>query len=159
LNSTTTGIEPLYAVAYKRRYLSNGTKWKYEYVVDATAQSIIEQNGVNPDDIETAASLAYDIERRIKFQYDVQRYVDMAISSTNNLPEWGTAANNEKTVELMTNLLAKYAHGLRGFTVYPDGSRGGQPLTCVPYKEAISKKGVVFDENENGSCKNGVCGI
>ena len=29
LSSTTTGVEPLFAVAYKRRYLTNGTQWKY----------------------------------------------------------------------------------------------------------------------------------
>jgi len=39
LAGTTTGIEPLYAVAYKRRYLVGGDKWKYEYVVDATART------------------------------------------------------------------------------------------------------------------------
>ena len=31
LAGTTTGIEPLFAVAYKRRYLTEGTKWKFEY--------------------------------------------------------------------------------------------------------------------------------
>jgi ribonucleoside-diphosphate reductase alpha chain len=43
LAGTTTGIEPVYAVAYKRRYLTNGTRWKYQYAVDHTAQGLIEQ--------------------------------------------------------------------------------------------------------------------
>ena len=30
LAGTTTGIEPLFAVAYKRRYLSGGSNWKYQ---------------------------------------------------------------------------------------------------------------------------------
>jgi ribonucleoside-diphosphate reductase alpha chain len=46
LASTTSGIEPLYAVAYKRRYLEGGKKWKYEYVIDATAERIIQETGV-----------------------------------------------------------------------------------------------------------------
>jgi ribonucleoside-diphosphate reductase alpha chain len=42
LAGTTTGIEPLYAVAYKRRYLKNGDKWHYQYVIDSTAQEMID---------------------------------------------------------------------------------------------------------------------
>lgn len=159
LASSTTGIEPMFAVAYKRRYLTSGTKWKYQYVIDATAQRIIDQYAVDPDKIETSSGLARDCERRIKFQYDVQKYVDMAISSTINLPAWGTKYNNETTAKELSNTILKYCHGLRGLTVYPDGSRGGQPLTEVPYAEAKNHSGVVFDEVEEGKCKGGICGI
>jgi len=155
--STTTGIEPLYAVAYKRRYLTAGTVWKYEYVVDATAQCLIEEYGLDPDRIETAAALAPTPERRIKFQADVQDYVDMAISSTINLPAWGTPHNNPDTVQDMARLLRQYAPRLRGFTCYPDGARGGQPLTLVEYATALRERGVVFEEHV--ACKDGVCGI
>jgi ribonucleoside-diphosphate reductase alpha chain len=154
---TTTGIEPLFAVAYKRRYLMNGTEWKYEYVIDTTAKRMIDEYGMHPDDIETAVDLAYNPERRLKFQADVQDYVDMAISSTINLPAWNTGINTEDNVQNFANLLAKYAPRLRGFTCYPDGSRGGQPLTSVPYEEAFGKEGVVYEDND--SCKGGVCGI
>ena len=156
---TTTGIEPLYAVAYKRRYLTGGDKWKFEYVVDATAESLIQENGIDPEKIETSNSLVTDFERRLAFQADVQDYVDMAISSTINLPAFGTEHNNEDMVDDFARTLAKYAPRLRGFTVYPDGARGGQPLTEVSYKEAHSKKGVVFEENSEAICKDGVCGI
>lgn len=156
LAGTTTGIEPLYSVAYKRRYLANSSQWRYETVVDATAQVLIDR-GINPDRIETASDLAQDPERRIKFQYDAQKYVDHAISSTINLPAWGSAQNNEDHVIPFATTLAKYAHGLRGFTCYPDGSRGGQPITAIPYAEAIKNLGMVFEENS--ACKDGVCGI
>lgn len=159
LAGTTTGIEPLFAVAYKRRYLTGGKKWNYEYVVDSTAEAIIQQTGVDPNKIETSLSLASDPERRIKFQADVQDYVDMSISSTINLPEWGSELNNEDKVEEFAATLAHYAPRLRGFTVYPDGSRGGQPLTTVTYKEAKKHKGVVFEENGDQQCGSGVCGI
>lgn len=157
LAGTTTGIEPLFAVAYKRRYLSHGTVWKYEFVVDSTADLLIRQHGVDPDAIESAMDLAEDFERRIRFQADVQDYVDMAISSTINLPQWGSDFNNEDTVGKFASTLAKYAPRLRGFTCYPDGSRGGQPLSSVSYREAIENQGVVFEEND--SCKGGVCGL
>jgi hypothetical protein len=40
LAGTTTGVEPLFAVAYKRRYLK-GTRWHYQTVVDGAAQEMI----------------------------------------------------------------------------------------------------------------------
>lgn len=161
LAGTTTGIEPLYAVAYKRRYLTDGTKWKYQYVVDSTAENLIKEHGLNPDSIETASDLASNYEQRIKFQADVQDYVDMSISSTINLPGWGTNLNNESKVSEFAKCLARYAPRLRGFTAYPDGSRGGQPITKVDYHEAIKHKGVIYEEHDicELSGKGGVCGV
>lgn len=160
LAGTTTGIEPLLAVAYKRRYLKDKTRWHYQYVVDATAEDLIKETGVNPDEIETALSLAGDYERRIKFQADIQDYVDMSISSTINLPQWGSKLNNEDRVQEFAGTLAKYAPRLRGFTCYPDSSRGGQPMTPIAYEDAMKHKGVEFQEHD--ICliggKSGVCG-
>lgn len=162
LAGTTTGVEPLYAVAYKRRYLK-GTEWHYQYVVDGAARELIEFYGADPDKIESAIDLAADPERRIKFQADVQDYVDQSISSTLNLPAWGSELNNESTVKPFADILARYAHRLRGMTVYPDGARGGQPLTSVPYSEAIKHKGKEFKEEYSDICvisgKGGSCGI
>ena len=146
LAGTSTGIEPIFAVAYKRRYLKGGTRWHYQYVVDSAAQELIDLYGTNPNDIESALDLAEDYKRRMQFQADVQDYVDMSISSTINLPAWGSKLNNEDTVMDFTNTLASYAHRLRGFTVYPDSCRGGQPLTSVPYAEAVDKLGEEFEE-------------
>jgi ribonucleoside-diphosphate reductase alpha chain len=155
LASTTTGIEPLFAVAYKRRYLTNGTKWNYEYVIDATAQRLIDEYDLDPDSIETSSSLSDDPERRIKFQADVQDYVDMAISSTLNLPAY---EDQTFTANQFSEIVLKYAPRLRGLTCYPDGARGGQPLTAVPYYEAKNRTGTVFDETEE-KCSGGVCGL
>jgi ribonucleoside-diphosphate reductase alpha chain len=146
LAGTSTGIEPIFAVAYKRRYLKGGNRWHYQYVIDAAAQEIIKIYGIDPDDIESAIDLAEDYERRIKFQADVQHYVDMSISSTINLPEWGSKLNNEEKVAPFAETLSRYAANLRGFTVYPNGSRGGQPLTKVSYTEAVDKHGKEFEE-------------
>lgn len=156
---TTTGIEPVYAVAYKRRYLK-GTKWHYQYAVDSAAQGIIDLLGIDPEQVESAIDLADDYERRIRFQADVQDYVDMAISSTINLPP---KEQQSFTATEFATTLAKYAPRLRGFTCYPDGSRGGQPLTSVLYTEAKEKLGKEFEENMewNDSCDitgGGYCG-
>jgi ribonucleoside-diphosphate reductase alpha chain len=158
LAGTTSGVEPIYAVAYKRRYLADGTKWKHQFVVDGTAQALINL-GIKPDGIESAVDLAADPERRIKFQFELQKYVDHAISSTLNLPSWGSDLNNESHVKEFASIVRKYAHGLRGLTVYPDGSRGGQPITSVDYEEANSKRGVIFEDNSEEQCLSGVCSI
>jgi ribonucleoside-diphosphate reductase alpha chain len=159
LASTTTGIEPLFAVAYKRRFLTDGTKWKYMYVVDATADRIIKDTGADPATIDTAYKLSHNYEQRIKFQADIQDYVDMSISSTINLPSWGSKGNSEGDVGKFATILASYAPRLRGFTCYPNGSRGGQPITECDYETALQHKGTVFEESDvceitgrGGSC-------
>jgi ribonucleoside-diphosphate reductase alpha chain len=160
LAGTTTGIEPLFAVAYKRRFLTDGTKWKYKYVVDGAAERVI-QEGADPHKLESAADMAVNPEKRIKFQADIQDYVDMSISSTINMPPWNSEHNNETKVGTMATILAKYAPRLRGFTCYPDGSRGGQPITPVPYEEAVKHKGVTYDEIDicDVTGKGGSCGV
>ncbi len=159
---TTTGIEPLFAVAYKRRYLKGQKEWHYQYVIDGTAKILINHYNVDPYKIETALSLANDYERRIKFQADVQDYVDMSISSTINIPSWGTPLNNDTRVNDFAHVLAKYTVRLRGFTCYPDGGRGGQPLTIVDYSEAKQQEGQEFKEEFFDICdisKGGTCGV
>jgi ribonucleoside-diphosphate reductase alpha chain len=164
LAGTSTGVEPIFAVAYKRRYLKS-KKWHYQYVVDSAAQEMIDLYGTQPEEIESAIDLATDYERRLSFQANVQEYVDMSISSTINLPTWGTPNNNEDGVEDFAQTLAKYAHRLRGFTCFPDGCRGGQPLTAVPYAEAVEKLGEEFEDNVQThdicdiSGTGGVCGV
>ena len=153
LAGTSQGIEPVYAAAYKRRYLTEGTKWKHQYEVDHTAKTLHDLYGINPDDMETASDLATDYERRIAFQAEVQDYVDMSISSTINLPRREDQKFSSKE---FAKTLASYASRLRGFTCYPDGSRGGQPITKVSYKEAVSKLGTEFEEHVEF---NDVCGL
>jgi len=163
LAGTSTGIEPIFAVAYKRRYLKGRTQWVHQNVIDGTAKIMIDQFGVDPGKIESAIDLASDYERRIKFQADVQDYVDMSISSTINLPAWGSELNNESQVVPFAKTLAKYAHRLRGFTCYADGSRGGQPITPISYNEAKENEGKEYEEKFTDICeisgKGGHCGV
>lgn len=151
---TTTGIEPLFCKAYKRRYYKDGI-WLYQYVVDGSVKRLLDQ-GVSLEAITDSYDLSF--KQRVKFQADVQNYVDMAISSTCNISSWGSESNNTQTYEKMSNILLKYAKRLRGFTVYPDGCRNGQPLTRCDLKEALESEGKVFEEKEI-ECTNGVCGI
>ena len=155
LAETTTGCEPLFAAAYKRRYLK-GSAWHYQYVIDPVAKSLVD-SGINPDTIEDCYSI--DLKRRVEFQVWLQRYVDHGISSTINLPAWGSEENNEDTVRSFGNMLIGYLHNLRGITCFPDGARGGQPLTSVSYKTASRNIGEVFFESADiCDLKGGSCG-
>lgn len=156
---TTSGIEPLFTVAFKRRYLK-GTTWHFQYVVDNTARRLVEERGVDPESIEDAYELSKDVSRRIEFQAWVQRFVDHGISSTINLPEWGSEYNNEFLIEDFGTTLMSYLPHLRGITTYPDGSRGGQPLTKAGYREASEWEGVEYEEFSNEhACVSGACGV
>ena len=154
LAETTTGIEPLFSKAYKRRYHEGDVK-KYQYVVDGAVKRLQSQ-GIPTEHIFDTYDISF--KDRVKFQADVQQYVDMAISSTCNMEHWGSETNNEKTVAANARTLLKYAKRLRGFTCYPDGARGGQPLTRVDLDEALAQEGQVFEDNEQ-ACFSGVCGI
>lgn len=152
---TTTGIEPMFCAAYRRRY-DHGKR--FQYVVDPTARRLMAQ-GVSVEKLEDAYSLSRDIERRVRFQAEVQAYVDHGISSTLNLPAWGSPENNEDTVKPFGEMLLKYLPKLRGITVYPDGARGGQPLTPCDITEALNREGEVLTEQADvcdltraGSC-------
>lgn len=158
LGETTTGMEPIFCVAYKRRYLKHET-WNYQYVIDPTAKRLIEK-GVKPELIEDAYSLAENVEKRVEFQAWLQQFVDHAISSTINLPSWGSEYNNDGTVQNFGHMLIKYLPKLRGLTVYPDGGRSGQPLVPVKLETALKHTGEIFVENADicDITKAGSCG-
>ena len=154
---TTTSCEPMLCVAYKRRYL-NKDRWQHQYVVENVAKRLIETQGVRPESIEDAYTIPP--ERRVQFQHWLQKYVDHGISSTINLPAWGSPTNNPDTVKEFGMMLLKYLPDLRGITCYPDGARSGQPLTAVSYKTAMKHVGEIFYE-QGDICditKGGSCG-
>jgi ribonucleoside-diphosphate reductase alpha chain len=63
------------------------------------------------------------------------------------------------SVEDFGEILMEHLPSVRGVTVYPDGARGGQPLTVVSYAEANAEEGIEYEELGNGmACVSGVCG-
>lgn len=152
IGETTTSIEPIFCVSYKRTYLE-GKTWQTRYIIDPVAQRLIEQ-GVPADSIEDAYSLAGDVERRINFQHWMQQYVDHGISSTINLP--APIVDGDEVAQF-SDLLLGYLPGLRGVTVYPDGARAGQPIVAVPYEEAVAHH-AALEANEE-ACVGGVCAV
>ena len=153
IGETTTGCEPVFCAAYARRFLAGG-EWQTRYIIDPTVERLV-QDGVDPDKIEDAYSLAADPARRIEMQAWLQQYVDHGISSTINLP--APVKEPEAQREFGLTLL-KDLPKLRGVTVYPDGARSGQPLQPVPYATARAMQDVVVTESEE-RCVSGACGI
>jgi ribonucleoside-diphosphate reductase alpha chain len=157
VGETTTGCELVFCSAFKRRYL-NGKTWQYQYVVDPIVQRLVEEKGIKPENIENAYSIAPT--KRVEFQAWLQQYVDHGISSTINLPAWGSEANNEDKVKEFGDMLMGYLPKLRGITCYPDGARSGQPLTAIKYETAMKHKGEVFFESADvcDISRGGTCG-
>jgi len=152
---TTTGIEPIFCSAYRRRYYDHGT-WRSQCVIDPTARRLVE-SGVQPWDIEDAYTIT--AERRVAFQAVAQQFVDHGISSTINLPAWGSDGNNEDTVQPFGEMLMKYLPQIRGITCYPDGARGGQPLTRIDFEDALTHEGEILTEGTDVcDIRGGSCG-
>jgi ribonucleoside-diphosphate reductase alpha chain len=157
IGETTSGIEPMFAAAYKRRVRNanpTSDSIHFEYVIDPVAKRLIE-NGVKADQIEDAYELSYDLERRFQMQTFVQKYVDMGISNTVNTPG---PVHDLNEIRDFSKTLIKYLPGMRGVTLYPNGSRHGQPLTPVPVEYAMDNPGVQIEQAEN-ECLSGVCSI
>lgn len=156
VGETTTSGECMLCAAYMRRIRNAGVYGdtiQHEFVVDPTAKRLIDQ-GVDPATIEDAYTLSHEFERRFEMQAWLQQYVDHGISSTINLP---AVDAQTFTHEEFGETLYKYLPRMRGMTVYPDGARGGQPLTPVDVSYALEHQGVRFEENEE-RCVGGVCG-
>jgi ribonucleoside-diphosphate reductase alpha chain len=154
---TTPGIEPVFHTAYLRtvntlKTQEHGNGYYTTPVIDPVVRKWISK-GYDVRDIDTAYTLSQSvdgIERRIAFQAFMQQYVDNAISSTVNLPEY-TPGIEEK----ISPILLRYLPFLRGITFYPNGRYDNQPVVPIDIKDAL--KDGVMDQYE--ACKGGVCGL
>ena len=121
LHGVSSGIEPIFAAMYNRRY-RQANVWKEQLVVDPLFQKWYEA-GKSLDNFVGA----YDVapEDHIKVQATVQKYMDSCISKTINLPATATP-------EEFSQAALDYAPYLKGLTVYRAGSKGNEPLEAIP---------------------------
>ncbi len=142
LGDCSQSIEPLFAVAYKRRVLGQEL-----LEINPTFESIAREEGFYSEDLLRKVSSALSIQeikdipksiRRIfvtahdispdwhvKMQAAFQKYVDNAVSKTVNLPSNTGTDDVRKVFDLAHKL------GCKGITVYRDKSRHNQVLdTC-----------------------------
>ena len=137
LHGTSSGIEPIFAAMYNRRWRSNNI-WKEQLVVDPLFQEYHDAG--NPVD---AFLGAYDVEPEdhIKVQATIQKYIDSCISKTINLPA-------EATAEEFSQAALDYAPYLKGLTVYRAGAKEGEPLQAIPFTEENIQKYMNGKEDE-----------
>jgi len=136
LAETSSGLEPVYLLSYKRRRKINpndknakvdfvdkmGDKWEEFMVYHPKVKTWMDVTG-NTDITKSpyAGSTAPEIDwiKRVELQSLVQKYTTHSISSTINLP-------NDVAVDSVGEIyIQAWKQGLKGITVYRDGSRSG----------------------------------
>ncbi|MFQ5752389.1 MAG: hypothetical protein ACE5HI_10365, partial [bacterium] len=115
---TSSGIEPIFCTSYTRRVKNEDGESFREYKV---YHPLIKAKFGNDENLPDYVVTAHEIDPffRVKMQGVIQKYVDSSVSSTVNLDE---------NIELKTVAdiyIAAYKAGLKGITVYREGSREG----------------------------------
>ncbi|MFH1662329.1 MAG: vitamin B12-dependent ribonucleotide reductase [Chloroflexota bacterium] len=170
----SSGIEPLFALSYTRNIL-DGTRMVEvnPYFEEAARQGGFHSedlmqklaNGVHLSDIDDVPEgskqffvTAHEIDTvwHVKMQSAFQRYTDNAVSKTVNFSRDATQEDIAKVYRMA------YEEGLKGITIYRDGSREGQVLTTgktdAPEKVAVlsprkrSRKTSGVTEKVNTGC-------
>jgi ribonucleoside-diphosphate reductase alpha chain len=136
----SSGIEPLYALAYRRNVLDGAELTEVNPAFQRLAAergfaspelfaAIAEHGGVRgrpdvPEDVQRRFPTAHeiDISTHVRMQAAFQRHCHAAVSKTINLSRTATPADVKAAYQLA------YELGCKGITVYRDGSRDGQVL-------------------------------
>jgi ribonucleoside-diphosphate reductase alpha chain len=141
--NTTGGIEPQYALVYKRRdkendeymiaddvfeeYLKTNKLFTEEILnkINSNGGSIKGLDDIFTKEIQNIFVTANDIspEWHVRVLAQIQKYVSLSISKTVNMPK-------EATVEDVADVYLMAARsGIKGITVYRDGCRENQVLS------------------------------
>lgn len=136
LTQTSSGIEPVFMTSYKRRRKVNdsdesaqvdfvdelGDKWQEFTIYHPRLKqwmNLHPKYSITESPYNGSTANEINWELRVKIQAVVQKYVTHSISSTINLP-------NDVSVERVSEIyMNSWALGLKGITVYRDGSRSG----------------------------------
>ncbi|MEM3290023.1 MAG: adenosylcobalamin-dependent ribonucleoside-diphosphate reductase [Candidatus Micrarchaeaceae archaeon] len=141
----SSGIEPLFAVAYMRNVRESlGSNLievnptfeefaiKYGFYSDALIHKLVGKESIQdieeiPMDVRRLFVTTFDIapEWHVKMQAAFQKYVDNAVSKTINFP------NSATPQEIEDAYIMAYKYGCRGITVYRNASKSTQVLTTT----------------------------
>ncbi len=156
----SSGIEPIFSLAYYKQVL-DGKRFPYTYerlfvlleergiYSDELAEKIIENRGSLkgmegiPDDVKEVFVTAMDISYKshIDIQAAFQKYTDNAVSKTINMP------NSVSVEDVKDAYNYAYEKGLKGITVYRDGSRDVQVLITASKDDDKQAKREAFIRN------------
>lgn len=137
---SSSGIEPLFALAYVRNVMDNSRLLEVNPLFEAIArergfyseeimEAVAREGSVSgieqvPEDVRNVFVSSHDIEPQwhIRIQAAFQKYVDNAVSKTVNFSHSATVEDIEEVYTMAHQL------GCKGVTVYRDGSRDDQVL-------------------------------
>jgi ribonucleoside-diphosphate reductase alpha chain len=161
---TSGGVEPLFALAYRREHTLGGAplvelnpvvlhaceRWHLD---PATSMDAILAAGTIgnvrsvPDGLRRLLVTATEIPalQHLRIQQAFQRHVDNAVSKTINLPQ--DAARDD----VAEAFLEGWRLGLKGVTVYRSGSRTDQVLTLGAGDEPMTRE--AFAKCDPGACR------
>lgn len=152
LLGVSSGIEPLFAKEYTRLTRMNGDEEYIDYIHPGVLNSRI----LGLDDSIWPTAYEIDPMEHIAIQALAQKYVDQSISKTINLPKESTVG------DIMEIYMEAWKRGLKGITVYRDGSREKQVLSA---KEGdvcpVCGNGIIYRDGcrECRSCSWSVCEV
>ena len=156
--NTSSGIEPVFALAYFK-IVMDGTRLYYgnsifEHVLkvrglysEELMKKVIDEGSVQntnlPEDLKDVFVTAHDItpEQHVMMQAAFQKYTDLGVSKTINMPSDATVEDVKKAYMLA------WKSGCKGITIYREGSRG---IAVIEKIKTIKK------QDENGNDNDGV---
>ncbi|PLX85182.1 MAG: ribonucleoside-diphosphate reductase, adenosylcobalamin-dependent [Desulfuromonas sp.] len=145
--SSSSGIEPLFAVSYVRQVLDDDILVEVHPLFEKIARDrgfyskelmkkIAEHGTVKdipevPEDLRKIFVTSHDItpEDHIRMQAAFQNHTDNAVSKTVNF------CNDATKDDVSTVYRLAYKQGCKGITIYRDGSRDNQVLSVAKEKE------------------------
>ncbi len=138
----SSGIEPLFALSFKRHILGDvvlseindyflETAKKRGFFSDTLLMRVMAGESIQrmsevPEDVRRVFVTAFDIapEWHVRMQAAFQCYTDNAVSKTVNFPSNATEEDVRKVFMLA------YREGIKGITIFRSGSRSSQVLSC-----------------------------
>lgn len=159
VSNVSTGIEPLFAPAYWRRFYRPTPDGSRQLDKELVVDPLWDEFEVQGRDTSILQG-AYDISPEGHFDMQVicQNHIDNATSKTINLA-------SDYKVDSLSDLWLEFLPSLKGTTFYRAGSRGEEPLEAIPLDKARAiiaqtrhKVGNVAEQNSM-DCPDGVCEI
>lgn len=157
LAQTSSGIEPVFMLSYKRRRKVNPSEKNAKIAFTDDSGDAFEEFEVYHPKVKTwmeasgkkelkdspyyqATASEIDWQKRVEMQALVQKYTTHSISSTINLP---TDVSTEKVSNIY---IESWKKGLKGITVYRDGSRSGILISSDDKEKKALTNEAVFAE-------------
>ena len=169
---TSSGIEPLFALAFFRRVLGGVSLFE----INPVFEEVLRERGLYseelihevarvgsvqhidkiPEDIKRifVTALDIDVDWHVKMQAVFQEFTDNAVSKTINLRYESSPEDVREAFILAYRLKCK------GITIYRYGSKGEQVLYVGKPSTKEKSEGVIeLGPEDTGSCPKGVCKI